>query len=90
MKNNTCIPDTLEKQLADKIEYIKWNSKEIENKSKHIKWLYTVIIFLSGAVLYLLGIITPLHELTVICENTSGLNMPLFIPTWGIEKAPIY
>lgn len=83
--NNICVEDTLEKQLEDSREYIKWNSTEIANKTRHIKWLYTVIIFLLSIIFYMIGIITQTHHYTVVCENKNGLELPITIPTWGIE-----
>ena len=80
-----CTPETLEKDLADYKKRLKWESTESSNKSTRIKWLYTVIIILSGVVLYMLGIITPTHNYTVVCENTTGLVLPNIIPTLGIE-----
>lgn len=85
-----CTPETLEKELEDYKKRLKGESTESSNKSKHIKWLYTVIIMLSLALFYLLGAITPIHNYTVVCENKNGLELPNVIPTWGIEKAPIY
>lgn len=85
-----CTPETLEKELADYKKRLKWESTESSNKSTRIIWLYTVIILLSSFIFYLLGIITPTHNYNVICENTNGLILPNVIPTWGIEKAPIY
>ena len=80
-----CTPETLEKELVDYKKSTKANATESSNKSKHIKWLYTVIIMLLLALFYLLGAITPIHNYTVVCENVNGLELPITIPTWWVN-----